>query len=251
LTNDREFRWALNPVRFAREALGFEPDAPQARVLAAQANRGILNCTRQWGKSTVTAIRAVHRAWAIADSLVVVVTPGERQSGEFVRKASRLVRKLGMRVRGDGDNDISLLFPNASRIVGLPGVDATTRGFSNVSLLLVDEASRVSDEMYEAVRPMLAVSGGDLWLMSTPSGRCGFFFEEWERGGPEWLRIAVPATECPRISHSFLAEERRKRSARSFGQEYLCEFGDSEDSVFREDIIRRAIRKDVKPLFGK
>ena len=35
------------------------------------------------------------------------------------------------------------------------------RGFSAVSLLLVDEAARVDDEMYLAIRPMLAVSRRD------------------------------------------------------------------------------------------
>ena len=62
--------------------------------------------------------------------------------------------------RGTGDNEISLALPNGSRIVGLPGTEATVRGFSAVSLLLVDEASRVSDELYQAIRPMLAVSEG-------------------------------------------------------------------------------------------
>ena len=62
--------------------------------------------------------------------------------------------------RGDGDNAISLLLPNGSRIVGLPGTEATVRGFSAVSLMLIDEAARVADEMYKALRPMLAVSGG-------------------------------------------------------------------------------------------
>jgi hypothetical protein len=52
--------------------------------------------------------------------------------------------------------------------VGLPGTEATIRGFSAVSLLLVDEAARCSDELYLAIRPMLAVSDGTLWLMSTP-----------------------------------------------------------------------------------
>lgn len=180
-----------------------------------------------------------------------MVAPVGRQGGEYVRKTSAFVRKLGIRVRGDGDNDISVLFPNGSRIVGLPDVESSPRGFSNVALLLIDEASRVEDEMYKAVRPMLAVSGGELWLMSTPNGRKGFFWEEWERGGPEWTRIAVPATECPRIPRAFLEEERRKHPARSFAREYLCEFGEAEESVFREDVIRRAIRSDVKPLFKK
>ena len=171
------------------EKLGFVPDPVQARVLNAETRRGVLNCTRQWGKSTVAAAKAVHHAFTEAGSLVIVVSPSSRQSGEFVRKASGFVQKLGIRPKGDGDNEISLQLPNGSRIIGLPGTEATVRGFSAVSLLLVDEASRVSDELYMAVRPMLAVSDGELWLMSTPFGKRGFFWEAWERGGPEWQRI--------------------------------------------------------------
>ena len=111
----------------------------------------------------------------VAGSLTLVVSPSARQSGEFVRKAEEFVRRLGIRPQGDGDNEMSLALPNGSRIVGLPGTEATVRGFSAVALLLVDEASRVSDELYLAVRPMLAVGDGTLWLMSTPCGKRGFF----------------------------------------------------------------------------
>src|ERR1035437_11088243 len=93
---------------------------------------------------------------------------------------------------------MSLVMPNGSRIVGLPGTEPTIRGFSAVSLLLVDEASRVSDEAYLAVRPALATSDGALWLMSTPWGKRGFFYEAGTNGGPEWERILAPATECAR-----------------------------------------------------
>ena len=79
--------------------------------------------------------------------------PSARQSGEFVRKAAGSARLLGIRVKGDGGNKISLEFPNQSRIVGLPGNEPTVRGFSAVSLLLVDEASRVSDDLYKTIRP--------------------------------------------------------------------------------------------------
>src|ERR1700716_1930683 len=71
---------------FARERLGFEPDAKQAVVLG-RIRRGLLNCSRQWGKSTVTAAKAVHRAFTKPESLVVVLSPTARQSGEFLRKA--------------------------------------------------------------------------------------------------------------------------------------------------------------------
>ena len=73
-------------VTFARERLGFDPDEKQELVLRG-GRRGIVNCTRQWGKSTVTAVKAVHRAYSVAGSLTLVVTPSGRQSGEFLRKA--------------------------------------------------------------------------------------------------------------------------------------------------------------------
>src|SRR5580698_5116073 len=124
-------------VEFARTRLGFAADEQQAAVLRSEAKRGILNCSRQWGKSTVAAAKAVHRAYARPGSLVLVASPGERQSAEFLRKASAMVRRAGVAARGDGDNPISLLLPNRSRIVGLPGNEGTVRGFSAVSLLLI------------------------------------------------------------------------------------------------------------------
>jgi hypothetical protein len=158
----------ISVSEFARHKLAFEPDARQAAVLDSAAKRGILNCTRQWGKSTVLAVKAVHRAWTVAGSLTLVASPSERQSGEFLRKAAEFLGRLGVKRRGDGDNSSSLALPNGSRIVGLPGIESTVRGFSAVSLLLIDEASRVSDATYKSLRPMLAVGNGDLWLMSTP-----------------------------------------------------------------------------------
>jgi hypothetical protein len=118
-----------------------------------------------------------------------------------------------------------------------------------VSLLLVDEASRVSDDLYLAIRPMLAVSGGTLWLMSTPFGKRGFFYETWARGGKEWEKVRVPADDCPRISRSFLEEERKTMGERWYRQEYECEFEDSVTQVFDRELIERAITPGVTPLF--
>ncbi len=235
-------------VEWVRSKLGLKPDEAQAWVLASRSQRCLLNCTRQWGKSTITAAMAVHEACTKAGSLVLVVSPSGRQSGEFLRKATRLARRLGIRPRGDGDNEISLAFGNESRIVGLPGKEGTIRGFSAVSLLMVDEAARVSDDLYLAVRPMLAVSEGRLWLMSTPAGQRGFFWEAWERGGAEWERMRATAYECSRIPGKFLEEERRTMGERWFRQEYLCEFVDVESGVFDRELVERAVSKEIEPL---
>ncbi len=238
----------LGPAEWVRTKLGFIPDPIQARLLESSSKRVILNCTRQWGKSTVTAAKAVHLAATRRDSLILVVSPGERQSGEFLRKAAGFMRRLGMKVKGDGDNAMSLAFRNGSRIVGLPGKEATIRGFSAVSLLVVDEAARVPDDMYMAIRPMLAVSNGTLWLMSTPHGKTGFFHETWMNGGEAWERVKVTAEECPRISKEHLKEETRALGARWYRQEYMCEFEDTESGVFDMASVRAAFKDDIKPL---
>jgi hypothetical protein len=190
---------------------------------------------------------AVHYANTKRDRLALIISPSARQSGEFVRKASRFLEKLDIEPRGDGDNEMSLLLPNRSRIIGLPSNEVTVRGFSSVSMMIIDEASRVSDDMYHAVRPMIAVSRGKLWLMSTPYGKRGFFYDAWQHGGPGWMRISVPATECPRISRSFLREERDILGERSFKQEYMCEFAEAEEHVFDRDLVDRAFTRDIEP----
>src|SRR5436309_16124025 len=106
-----------DPAEWARTELGFEADRTQAKVLRSASRRGLLNCTRQWGKSTVTAAKAMHHALRTPESLTLVVTPSARQSGEFLRKAERFARKLKIRPKGDGDNEMSLALPNGSRIV--------------------------------------------------------------------------------------------------------------------------------------
>jgi Terminase large subunit, T4likevirus-type, N-terminal len=240
----------IDAVTFARERLGFEPDALQAEVLASTANRGILNCSRQWGKSTVAAARAVHRAFTRPGVLVVVASPSERQSGEFLRKVEVMAARLGIPARGDGHNTLSLAMPNGSRIVGLPGSEGTVRGFSAVSLLLIDEAARVPDPLYKALRPMLAVGRGDLWMMSTPYGKQGFFYETWEHGGSKWKRVRATGPDCARIPAEFLEEERGVLGPLYFRQEFLCEFLDNGGAVFDRELVEGALDDSITPVEG-
>jgi hypothetical protein len=152
-------------------------DVKQREVLDSKAKRAILNCSRQWGKSTVAAAKAVQRAST-----------------------------------------------------------------------LIDEASRVPDAMYKALRPMLAVSNGDLWLMSTPYGQRGFFYDTWAHGGQGWERISVPSTECARISKEFLDKERRIHGSAGFAQEYMCEFVDNGVGWFEWSVIDGALADESEPI---
>ena len=238
----------IDPVEFCSGRLGIVPDLKQAEVLRSTAKRGLLNCARQWGKSTITAAKAVHRAWTRTKSLVLFCAPTERQSGELLTKAAAMVQRLGVRPRGDGKNRRSLLLPNGSRIVALPGTDATVRGFSAASLILIDEASRVPDALYDALRPMLLVGDGDLWMMSTPYGKRGFFYESWAHGGVGWHRTEARATENPRIRPEQLERERGATSAAFFEQDYLCQFVDGGGQLFGTELVEASMDDSVPAL---
>lgn len=231
-------------VELARR-MGFEPDEKQAAVLRSTAKQGILNCTRQWGKSTTAAAKALWMMVSKPGCLVVVASPSKKQSAELVLRAAEMVAKLGMKVRRDGVFDVSMVLPNGSRLVGLPGREATVRGLSRASLVLIDEASRVSDAMYRALRPMLALEQGSIWLMSTPWATHGFFYEAWARGGEAWERVSVKATECARIPAEWLEEERRDWTEEEFRREFMAEFVRDEGSAFDADLVEEALDAEL------
>jgi terminase large subunit-like protein len=239
---------ALDRVAFARE-LGVQPDPWQHGLLRSSSDRVLLNCCRQSGKSTMTAIIALHRALYHPGSLVLCLAPALRQSQELFGKVLGFYRDLGRPVIPQAERKLSLELENDSRIITLPGSEKTIRGFSGVSLLVVDEAARVADELYFAVRPMLAVSGGSLMMLTTPFGKRGIFFEEWT-GGEGWERYDVPAVEVPRIPPEFLEEERRALPSWVYRQEYECSFEETEDQVFTHEMVEGAVTPEVTPLFG-
>jgi hypothetical protein len=234
---------ALDPVQILVRAGFPTPDSWQAEILRSPHKRVLMNCSRQAGKSLVAAAAALHEALFTPNALVLLVSPSLRQSAELFRRVTDLMRSLGQTVPVPLQTEslLRLELLNGSRILSLPGQDDNTiRGYASVNLVCVDEAARVDDRIFAAVRPMLAVSGGRMIALSTPSGKRGWFWREWTGEG-DWLRIQVTADQCPRITPEFLAEEKRSLGEAFFAQEYLCQFVDLEFDIFNMDFIRDAL----------
>ena len=240
----RDLAFALDPVRVAVE-MGLPPDPWQMRFLRSPDRRILLNCSRQSGKSTVTALLAAHTALYDPGALVLLLSPTQRQSHELFRKALDAYRAIPTAVPVVQESALRLELENGSRIVSLPGKEETVRGYSGVRLLAVDEAARVPDPLYYSVRPMLAVSGGRLVALSTPFGTRGWWYEAWRSTEP-WERFEVPAAECPRITREFLDEERRTMGEWWYAQEYECEFLDAETQPFGREDVERAFEEEVE-----
>ena len=239
---------ALDPVAFSRY-IGITPDPWQADVLRYKGNRLLLNCSRQSGKSTTTATKALHTAVYRPGSLILLVSPSLRQSQELFRKVKDGFSSMETRPGLLEDNRLSMVMDNKSRIVSLPSDQSTVRGFSGVTMILEDEAAQVQDPFYYAILPMLITNGGVFISMSTPYGKRGHFFNEWSEGGDQWKRIEIPATQCPRITPEDLEQQRRSLGSMFFQQEFCCEFVETVDQVFSYDTIQQAFDDNVKPLF--
>lgn len=242
-----DLAYALKPSLWAEEALGFKADPWQLEVLDSVGGRILLCCSRQSGKSSVSSILALHTAIYRPGALILMVSPSLRQSSELFRKFITYLEQLDPVPARHEDTKLSLKLENGSRVVSLPGSEATIRGYSAVDLLIVDEAARTLDALYFSIKPMLAVSQGRLLALSTPWGRRGWFFDEWEEG-TGWQKHCITADQCPRISKEFLESERQSMPRSWFQAEYFCKFTETEDAVFGYDDIMRSMSDEVEPL---
>ena len=219
---------AADPVLLARD-LGMTPDPWQIEVLHSTRKRVHVNIHRQGGKTTTTAVVALHEALYCPNSLTLIVSPGLRQSQELFRKVLAFYRQLGKPVAPETENQLSLVLENGSRVIATPASEGTIRGYS-VDLLIVDEAARVPDETYASVSPMVAVTKGRVIALSTPAGRRGWFYKTSK--SMRWEHFMVTGPECPRLTQAELDDERDILGDLAYRCEYLCEFVDSAGAAF-------------------
>lgn len=192
---------------------------------------------------------ALHTALFEPGSLVLLLSPSQRQSGELFGKVTGFYEDLGRPVPAETDSATTLALHNSSRIVSLPGSPKTVRGFSGARLLVIDEAALTSDDLFIAVSPMLAVSRGRLVALSTPRGKRGWFHDQWTDEQSSWQKITATAWDCPRVSREFLEDERKALGDRWFRQEYECSFEETLDQIFSTESIEAAFTSTEPALF--
>ena len=246
------FRLAGDPIAFSR-ACGLDPDPTQARILTSARKRILLNCTRQWGKSSICAMKSLHTAIFAAPATIVLVSPSQNQSQSLLDKVRFYWSNFSGAPKALAESQSRIEFENGSKLYSLPGTERTVRGISAARLIIIDEAARVEDSLVAAVTPMMAtLPESQLLMLSTPSGTRGLWANYWLNGGDSWERFRVTAEDCPRISKEHLSAERAALGEMMFAQEYLCRFHNGDDGgtqVFDEDFIRKIFSDDNDPSF--
>ena len=261
---------------------GFCPYYWQRLVLESKAKFKIIDGARQSGKSTIVSVIPAHKARFKSKSLSLVIAPTRAQANEDMLKIKDLISRDPDYPALVKNSAFEIQLSNGSRIVVVTATDKAARGYSAPDVILVDEASRVPDTVYSsAILPMQTASPEDfeLILISTPFGKQGFFYDCWAKSEVyEKYEIRAPwavderyptklfdamsedSFKASRARQNIFAayspqhrsyeqqvEILRQQGTLIYRQEFLGEFVDRNDAVFRREDLDRAFFPEVYP----
>ena len=233
---------------WSRLALDVALDPWQRQLVeVGPGKRAICLVHRQSGKTTAAAIATSHHLmFGGYPGTSLVLSPTQRQSAEFVRRARGFLVKAGAKLTAD--NAFSLQLENGARLLGLPGEnDASIRGLSIDGMLIVDEAARVQDALVEAAQPMLLrhMKKARFFMLSTAWAKSGVFYHIWSEGDPkDWIKIEATIEQCGHLTPEDIERERRSMPAAVFSREYLNKFDSLETRFFDPESINRMFGLD-------
>jgi len=200
-----------------------------------------LLCGRQVGKSTAASIKAGARALNKPNRSVLILATTERQAYNLFNKVLNYIMAVNpksIKMGKDKPTKHEIKLKNGSIIMCLPtGLSGEgIRGYT-ITDLFIDEASRVPNEVFEAITPMLAVTGGTMDLLSTPAGKVGYFYEASKRD--DFVKFYCSSEDNPRIDKEHLEREKANLSKLVYAQEYLAQFLDDLKRVFSDELIKK------------
>lgn len=214
-----EFR--ADPVRFCREVLGFEPWSRQRDILEAiRDNKYIaIRSGQKTGKSRIVGAAAIWWYCVWPDAAVLFSnSTGKQLEGINWKEIKHLVNDSGrcqtcveQDPKGpkpcqhsqviDGELLKSArggLHSGKRSILGVQAKDAEgIQGFSGAHLLIiVDEASSLSADLFQAFFGNTAAAGAKMVLVSNPTRQSGPFFDAFHKNKSRWLTIQISSLEA-------------------------------------------------------
>jgi len=227
------------PSEWAKSAFNFHAEPKQAEVLDHPAHRLILCCPRQWGKSTLIALKALHYAIHNPQQEIVVLSDTEDHAGIIVQKLVTYAAALKLPRRRAHGKQYSIELPNGSKIFAVAHNMSSGVGYT-ANIVIVDEAALVNDEVIGYVSRTLARTNGRFWLLSTPRGQTGLFYAIWHDNGLNWHRVKATIEDAKYLDPQFVQEQKQLFPA-TFRQDFYCEFLQAPGRLFSKEKIARNV----------
>jgi len=240
-------------VEFAKALFKFTPKDYQAALLEDKSKRIVVRWSRQAGKTTCIALRAIWYALTHPKTLTLIVAPSLRQSmimsdriGDFLMglpKPTRLqlVEKL---------QRTTVRFKNGSRIIALPNSPQLLRGYT-ANQVICDEGAFFKDDdlvFYNVLYPMLATTDGTLIVSSTPWSKDSVFYRMCQsKDFSPHVATQAKVVESGLIKQSFIDEMRAQLPAERFQREFEAEFVEDVDAWLTQSLIASCIDSELEP----
>jgi len=225
------------------------------QIEALEHKGDLLLCTgRRIGKTYIMAKKAVDRMRYKTNTQIVVVSLTADQAEliiEFAREIIQAECPREISKKHTDTNKTKITFKNKSKLMARPvgNTGDAVRGFTG-DVLIVDEASRMPPLMWMAAKPILLMTGGEIWMCSTPAGKEGYFWKQYDKAynkkDPEArFKVIYKTSEDVVYNRPLsstwtesqragairnLEEEKKDMSELEYGQEYL--------GLFMEDLKR-------------
>ena len=249
ISSKEENLWnAKDVINYAERKIGIELDQWQKDYINTEGNVCV-RAGRQSGKSFAQSLRIALFALLNPNTQTLIIGAVDRQSVELFEKVKSHIQVLGKHMVVGRPTMHKMALKNKSKIIALPA-GRTGYGLRNYTIhkLVVDEAHYVPEEVYTAVRPMLATTGGSMDLLSTPRGSSGFFYECFK--DKDFNKFHTTSEECGRIDKDFLKGEKRRMTKLQYAQEYLAVFLDNLQTFFPEKLITNCTRPSSQNPFS-
>lgn len=235
-------------------------DKWQKEILNCDSKRILLCKGRQIGGTTIFARKAAERLAKKANEEIMVVSITEDQAqlviimvlGFLERFYPKLISK-----KKQNTTKGKILLKNKSVILSRPvgQTGSSVRGFTK-GVLWLNEASRLPEFVFEAAKPMLLTTDGDIWMDSTPFGRRGYFYSCFTNKNNLWTvfyKTSEQVMNEREISEGWTAEqragalklleeERKEMTNLQYGQEYLGLFLEDLQQFFDDDLIEKCCK---------
>ena len=239
---------AEKPADWAIRALQFNPSKLQAEILNYQGDRLILCCARQWGKSTIVAIKALHEAVHNPNTVTIILSRTKEQAGVILQRIRANASTLGLATKRYQGRDHSIALPNGAAIFAIAHNAETAVGYT-ANTLIVDEAAVVKDDTFAAALPSIARTNGKLWMLSTPNGQTGTFYTLWhDETLSHWHRVKATVDDVDYASQDVIDLQMRLYPAKA-KQDFYCEFAQPAGRLVSRDLFKNFVdptRSDMR-----
>lgn len=245
---------SVTPVQFAELMFNWHAFDYQVAPLNDLEMRVIMACGRQIGKTEMAAIKGLFYAVMNANTVTLIISPTQRQSGILFRRMKRFIninsqlpeeRRIPIATFIRRETQTVIEFENGSEIHSLPATEdgSNIRGFT-ANFIIIDEAAFVDDRVYSTISPMLATTKGILLLMGTPNGVNNFFYKAYSDRNLKFNPYHVVSSQSPLIDKAYLKQEQETLSDVEYRTEYLAEFLETVGVMFPLKTVEGCMKKD-------